>query len=224
MKRLIVLTISLLALTACNLSVVNDYSYEEIIDNVLLAKVKHTANEHFEGYKYYLPKGMVVLEKNDLNTSLYYKGDKMYMYNDTLSYYYKEKIDYKVDKDLHYAKNIKSASKVGYLEIDKRDDKYYFNYVYNYSKIEGACVERNIKECLIQSSLMLASVEYNDVIIASFIRENAVVYEEKVFDIFKTKKRTTATLNFDGEIDQGTSEENNGLVEEDFIPKTETID
>ncbi len=224
MKKLIVFTISLLALTACNFAVVNDYSYDEIVDHVLLAKEKHTANEHFEGYKYYLPKGMIVLEKNDLNTSLYYKGDKMYMYNDTLSYFYKEKSKYEIDKDLHYSREFKNGKKVGYLEIDKRDDQYYFNYMYNYSKIEGACHERNIKECLIQSSLVLASVTYNDVIIASFINENAVVYEEKVYDIFKTKKKTTATLNFDGEIEQGTNEEDDGLVEEYFIPKTETID
>lgn len=224
MKKLIVFTISLLALTACTVTKVDDYSYEEVVNNVLLAKDTPVATEHFEGYKYYRPHGVIILDKNDLNTALLYEGESLFMYNDTLAYYYEEESDYLIDKNLFYTKAFNEGDKKGYLEIDKQADYYYFNYMYNYSKIEGACHERKIKDCLNVSSLILSSVEYNDTIIASLISENIVTYEEKVFDVFKKKTSSSMTLNFTGEAALGVTDDNTGLVEEDFVQRTEDFD
>lgn len=226
MKKLIVISISLLVLTACNVDKVEDYSYEEMIDKVLLAE-RHSGNENFEGYKLYLPKGVIVLEKNDLNTELFFNGNKMYLYIDTLSYYYKEEIEYDLDETLFFAKDFDSGFRKGYLEIDKQDNFYYYTYMYNYGKIEGACSEKDIKQCLYKASLILASVKYNDVIIASFINDSTVAYGEKAYDFFKSNAKSNsksmATLDYTGYTGDNESDDN-GLVEEDFISRTEDID
>ena len=70
------------------------------------------------GYKYYLPKGISFVAKDDYNAVLSDShGNKYYMFVDAISYYYKVDNTYKVNSDSHYSKIINYNDKSGYFQI-----------------------------------------------------------------------------------------------------------
>ena len=129
---------------------------------------------------------------------------------------------YSKAKDIIYSRNIENKSKKGYLEIREFKDDYYYEYSYNYSKIEGICSKKRIRDCLIKSSQVLGSVVYNDTIIESLIGKDAIKFKEKSFDIFEARKiRSSDTLYYEETSEN--SDVGSVLKEDDFLP-TEQVD
>ena len=97
-KKLLILTLSILALTGCtNLS---NASLDEIT-NTMLSSKSSLANTVFDGYKYYVPRGLRLVMKNDYNASFLDEyNNTYYLYIDIISYYNKEKLDYKDRKSV----------------------------------------------------------------------------------------------------------------------------
>ena len=66
MKRFIVLlSICVLFVTGCQIVKLDSSSIEKNLDDLLSKKVKYY-NVYYEGYKFYLPKGLTFLEKECL--------------------------------------------------------------------------------------------------------------------------------------------------------------
>ena len=86
------------------------------------------------------------------------------MYVDTISYYYKNMLNYKsADSYNFYYRELSLNNKTGYIGIDKKEDDLYFaEVVYNYSKVEFYAKYDELPLILANALLIQRSIKYND--------------------------------------------------------------
>ena len=189
-KKIFLLIISILTLTGCtNLT---NMSTDEVVD-VMLKNDSNLSNNVFDGYKYYIPKGLRLLEKDEYNASLKDEyNNTYYFYIDVISYYNKEEVEYKVNNKAYFSKELDYNDKKGYLEITKIEDTdaYFIEYMYNYGKIEAFVKENEIKSAIINMSSVLKSLEFNRTVLESLIGNNVLDYKEDTYDVMKPKGST----------------------------------
>lgn len=189
-KKIILLIISILTLTGCtNLT---NMSTDEVVD-VMLKNDTNLSNNVFDGYKYYIPKGLRLLEKDEYNASFKDEyNNTYYFYIDVISYYNKEEVEYKVNNKAYFSKELDYNDKKGYLEITKIEDTdaYFIEYMYNYGKIEAFVKENEIKSAIINMSSVLKSLEFNRTVLESLIGNNVLDYKEDTYDVMKPKGST----------------------------------
>ena len=189
-KKIILLIISILTLTGCtNLT---NMSIDEVVD-VMLKNDTNLSNNVFDGYKYYIPKGLRLLEKDEYNASLKDEyNNTYYFYIDVISYYNKEEVEYKVNNNAYFSKELDYNDKKGYLEITKIEDTdaYFIEYMYNYGKVETFVKENEIKSAIINMSSILKSLEFNRTVLESLIGNNVLDYKEDTYDVMKPKGST----------------------------------
>ena len=189
-KKIFLLIISILTLTGCtNLT---NMSTDEVVD-VMLKNDTNLSNNVFDGYKYYIPKGLRLLEKDEYNASLKDEyNNTYYFYIDVISYYNKEEVEYKVNNKAYFSKELDYNDKKGYLEITKIEDTdaYFIEYMYNYGKIEAFVKENEIKSAIINMSSVLKSLEFNRTVLESLIGNNVLDYKEDTYDVMKPKGST----------------------------------
>lgn len=200
MKRLVVLlSIFCLLITGC--TNFNRMDVDEIIDQVI-KKENKLKNVNFEGYSYYVPRTLKLMNKNDYNAYLRDRyNNHYYLYVDVVSKYHKIKEKYKVDKNSFYSRSITSKKKFGYLEIQEENDYYFIEAMYNYMKIEAYVTKESFKDALTDISLILSSVKYNDSVLDTLVGENKLNYKEESYNIFKTKKDSSDFLDYVKEYD-----------------------
>ena len=212
MKKISILLYIMVFATGCTISKVNMEDRNSIID----VEKTELYSRISKGYKYYMPKGMMLLDYKDYNETLYSNMNKYYLYVDVISYYYKKEKTYKEDPYAYYSKIIvKDNNKIGYIKITNKDDKYYITYEYNYSKIETVVDENNIDEAIMNMSYILSSISYNDVIIESIVGENVLNFKEEKYQIKKPKETENTFLDY-----VNTYDKYNG---EDEVEDTDTI-
>lgn len=189
-KKLLILTLSILALTGCtNLS---NASLDEIT-NTMLSSKSSLANTVFDGYKYYVPRGLRLVMKNDYNASFLDEyNNTYYLYIDIISYYNKEKLDYNTNKNTYFSKELNYNNKEGYLEITKvKDSNYYFiEYMYNYGKIEAFVKEKELNSAIINMSSVLSSLKFNRTVLETIVGNKVLNYKEDTYDVMKPKGST----------------------------------
>ena len=189
-KKIIILMISILTLTGCtNLTAM---SIDQVVD-VMLEENTKLANNVFDGYKYYIPKGLKLITKDEYNASLKDEyNNTYYFYIDVISYYNKEDLDYEVNNRAYFSKELNYNDKKGYLEITKIEDTdaYFIEYMYNYGKIEAFVKENEIKSAIINMSSVLKSLEFNRTVLESLIGNNVLDYKEDTYDVMKPKGST----------------------------------
>ena len=189
-KKIILLIISILTLTGCtNLT---NMSTDEVVD-VMLKNDTNLSNNVFDGYKYYIPKGLRLLEKDEYNASFKDEyNNTYYFYIDVVSFYNKEEAEYKVNNKAYFSKELDYNNKKGYLEITKIEDtdRYFIEYMYNYGKIEAFVKENEIKSAIINMSSVLKSLEFNRTVLESLIGNNVLDYKEDTYDVMKPKGST----------------------------------
>ncbi len=186
MKRLIVLlSIFVLFITGCSVVKLDEVSIEKNIDSMLSKKVE-LYNTYCDGYKYYLPKGLNILDKEDYNAILKDENNNYYyLFFDLISYYHKVQNTYEVNKKSYLSKSLDYNHKNGYIQIDKVDSRYFIQYVYHYSKIEAYVDRDELINSINRMSSILRTVQYNDAIIDSLIGENVLDYKEEDYTLFK---------------------------------------
>jgi len=189
-KKLLILTLVILTITGCtNLS---NTSLDEITNTMLSSKI-NLANTVFDGYKYYVPRGLRLIMKNDYNASLLDEyNNTYYLYIDIISYYNNEKLDYNTDKNAYFSKKLNYNDKDGYLEITKiKDSDYYFiEYMYNYGKIESFVKEKELNSAIINMSSILASLTFNRKVLETIVGNKVLNYKEDTYDVMKPKGST----------------------------------
>lgn len=211
MKRIMILGLLLLCLTGC--TNINEKEPIELINEIKSSKFKGT-NKYRNGYKYYLPQNMNILNSEKSNEILEKEKTKYYLYVDMVSYYNKINIDYVPNDNSYLSVNLKDQNKFGYLEINVKDDKYLIELMYNYAKIEVIVDKDNINSAITDSFIILSSIEYNDSIIKNMLEENILNYSEEEISIFDTDASETNFLDI---IQKYDNYEDNGIPDYDLI-------
>ena len=186
MKKLIVLlSIAVLLVTGCSVYHFDQKDFEKNMDYLFSQKSK-LYNVYYDGYKYYLPKGISFVSKEDYNALLVDQNDnKYYLFVDAISYYHKIENDYKVNTSSYYSKYLEYNKKNGYLQIDESDGKFFIQFVYNYVKIETYVPKKDLNDAITNMSYILRSVTFNNSVLDSLIGENALNYQEEDYSLFK---------------------------------------
>ena len=189
-KKIILLIISILTLTGCtNLT---NMSIDEVV-NVMLESDTNLSNNVFEGYKYYIPKGLRLINKDEYNATLKDEyNNTYYFYIDVVSFYNEEEVEYEVNNKAYFSKELNYNDKKGYIEITKIEDTdvYFIEYMYNYGKIEAFVKENEIDCAIINMSSILKSLEFNRNVLESLIGNNVLNYKEDTYDVMKPKGST----------------------------------
>ena len=199
MKKVLLLCL-LLLLTGCSVVRIDTSSVDNIV-NVVLSKDNQLYNHIGKGYKYYIPRGVSYIDTNDYNDVLYSNGIYYYLYIDVISYYYDKVQQYEVNENAYYSKSISINDKDGYLEINKQDDdRYFIEFMYNYSKIEVIAEYEQINDIVLNATYILSTIKFNDNVIKAMLDDNFLASEEK-YDIFTSKKETNDFLKLEEEVE-----------------------
>ena len=187
LKKILILILLICLATGCtNLS---NQDLDGIVSS-MLEKENTLYNVVFDGYKYYLPKGLKFVSKDDYNAHLLYgKNNSFYLYVDVLSYYNNTKLDYEENKDAYYSKKLDYRNQEGYLEITEiGENGYYFiEYMYHYGKMEAYVKEEDIKDAVTYMSSVLSSLTFNRTVLETLIGNNIIDYKEETYDVMKPK-------------------------------------
>ena len=159
-KKVILLVIFALMLTGCT-------RLDNNIDNIVSATMTKEigfVNTVSTGYELYVPIGVKQDKDREYNQKFKVKDTYIYLYVDTVSYYYKNSLNYKSEDEYnYYYKDINLNNKIGYIGIRKLDDGSYFGkIVYNYSKIEFYTNDNDMPLVISNSLMILNSIKYND--------------------------------------------------------------
>lgn len=213
MKKLMLLIGITLLLTGC-VNIENS-SFDQIINNALKNNVE-LKNKSENGYTYYLPAGIKLVENKHSNLVFETSKYRMYMYVDLISYNHKIKETYEKNTISYYSTNIQNGKNFGYLEINLlNSQKYLVEIMYNYAKIEVIVDECDMKNMVSYAMSILSSITYNDTIIESMIGEDILNYNETEFNIFETANNESNIIEYD---------ENSSENEvDDDVPDTDLI-
>lgn len=215
MKRLIVLlSIVVVLATGCSIYKLDNTNISKNI-KILLSHKTNLHNVNYDGYRYYLPKGVSFVNKDSYNALLKdVNNNRYYMYVDVISYYHKKENDYEINNDSHYSQRIDYNNKTGYVQIDEIEDKYFIQFVYNYVKIEAYVSKSDLTDSITNICYILRSVKFNDSVIESLIGENALDYQEEDFSLFKADSSKESYMEV---IKRNESEEYNKYLEDEKI-------
>ena len=196
MKKLIVLlSIVILFVTGCSVTRLDDSDIDSNIQFLLSKKVK-MYNVYYEGYKYYLPKGIRFVNKDDYNAILKDEhNNKYYLYVDAVGYYHKIKNAYKENSSSYFSKRFDYGHKTGYIQIDEVDSKYFIQFVFHYVKMEAYVSSQDLVDTVDNMCYILRTVQYNDKILESLIGENALDYKEEEYTLFKADSSKESFLD-----------------------------
>lgn len=181
-KKILLVSILILILSGCVKIDKNSQNYISIINNCL--NTKTISNDVALGYKYYLPKGVKLIKNYDYNQKFSVGQNDLYMYVDINSYYYKSKLK-KQTSDNYYYHKIKKGKKTGYISISKSNNLYFTKIVYNYAKMEFYSNSNDLNNLITLSTIILNSIDYNDIIIEKVLGENLGDYSEITYELKK---------------------------------------
>lgn len=190
MKKTIIIIMLAIVLTGCSVVRIDTSNIDNTL-NVILTKNNKLFNQIGQGYKYYLPGGVSYIDSDDLNDVLYSNGTYYYLYVDAINYYYQTKIDYKENKEAYYSRLITPKdgfNHYGYLEINKNDDLYYLDFVYNYAKIEAVVNERDLKDTVLNASYILSTIKYNHNIVELMLNDDYFTNKTGKYNNYGTKE------------------------------------
>ena len=198
MKKLLILITILGLFTGC--TNINKADIDDLISEVQKSDSK-LANQYRTGYKYYLAANLNIKETDNFNEIILYKDYKYYMYVDIVSYYEKIDFTYEENNTSYISKNITYKNKLGYLEVNVKNDKYLIEIMYNYAKIEVIVDEEDLNEAIVNSLLILSTIKYNNDIIGKMMGDDALNFAEEQLNIFKTNKGESNFLEYVEEYD-----------------------
>lgn len=184
-KKVMLLVIIALILTGCTKI---DGNIDHIIQATMTKEIK-SVNTVSTGYKLYIPHGVMQLVDNEYNQKFKIRDTHVYMYVDTVSYYYKNSLNYKNEVSYnYYYREISLNGKTGYIGINKLDDGSFFvEIVYNYSKIEFYTNEEDMPVIIADSLMIVNSIQYNDNLIKMELDKTTTDGREVKYELDKPK-------------------------------------
>lgn len=219
MKKIVSLfAVFVLVLTTsgCSMDVkrIDNKSVNEIVDTVFSQK-KDLKNVSLDGYTYYLPKGVQLINKRQYNSILKKDQNMMYLYVDVISYYHKvENHQFVVNSNAYLSRKIMFNKNSGYLEINQIDGKYFVEFMYNYAKIEAYVELDQLESITTDMATILSSIQFNDTILETIVGEHVLDYREETFNIFEPTREEDAFLKYVEESEKKNKED---IENEDHI-------
>lgn len=197
MKKLLItlLIVTLMFITGC--SDISKGNVNDILGSILYLD-NNLNNTYMEGFSFYLPHDVKLLDKNDFNLTLSDKDNIYYLYLDVIAYHYKTKNSF-VESGNFISQKINYNGKEGYIDVKEENEKYYIVVEYNYAKIESVVNKNNLEKSLITICSLLSSIKYNDIVIDSFVGEANYKFQEEKFNIFKKEKNDDNFLKYEDE-------------------------
>lgn len=204
MKKVILLITITFFLTGC-VNIKNS-TYEQIINYALNNENVNLKNKSENGYSYYLPTGLNLVENNKSNIIFQNEKYRYYMYVDLISYYNKIKETYTKNNVSYVSMAILKNEKFGYLEINlRKDKKYLVEIMYNYAKIEVIVREIDAKVVVSNALSILASIDFNNDVLKTLLDEEVSQFSEFEIDIFDTV--TSADSQYLGTVEEKEEDE-----------------
>lgn len=200
MKKYILLVLSVLFVTGCTVQKL-DTNIESNVQKILSLHLK-LSNTSKNGYKYYLPKGVSVIDNTDYNETLVSNGDTYYLYVDIVSKHYKSKINYTINPDAYKSIKLKQNNKEGYLEIRQEENQYLIEMVFNYAKIKTYVTKDHISNALINISYILSTMQYNDTVIDLLFSSESFELNKEKFSIFESTRESGNFLDYINQYDK----------------------
>lgn len=195
MKKLLILTLVICLMTGCTVVRIKTDDIDNII-NVVLSKDNKLFNRIGKGYKYYIPRGVNYIDTRENNEKLYSNGKYYYLYVDVISYYYKKEFSYEKNNDAYYSRFIDMNNKKGFLEINKMDNLYLIEYMYNYAKIEALVKKEDINKVVLDATYILSTIKFNSNVIKIMLDDDLFINKEEKYDIFTPKKETNNFIEY----------------------------
>lgn len=182
-KKIMLICLVLLLLVGCKKIDDND-DYVGLILNSL--NDKQMTNHVSLGYQYYVPKGVQEIHDYDYNQVFLIDRNYVYLYVDIISYFYEKELSYNVDTNNYYNQKFQYGSKLGYIKITKENEESYFlSIIYNYSKIEAYVAKEDLSKVITLSSIILNSIDYNDVVIEKILEGDFGQFSEFTYEVDK---------------------------------------
>ena len=221
MKKIVILFTLLILFTGCEVEKISQNDLSKIVEETLSYK-KQGSNNYFNGYEYYMPRGFRLRDRKGNNHVLVSNGENYYLYVDVVSYFHRKEIETTFDKELYFSEKISYNNISGYVKVSApKNDIYYIEIVYNYSKIEAYVAEENIKSAIRNSLKILSSIKYNDVILDTLIGEKTLDYKEEVYDFFESKREDENFLDY---IEEYGTYEKEEVIKDDDVLDLEDLD
>ncbi len=201
MRKLIIIVFIIFLFTGCSIEEININDINDIVNTIMKDDTK-LFNVSANGYKYYLPNGVRVVDNTSYNEKLLSNNNLYYLYIDIASYYYQKQQIYKENNKAYFSKRLSYNDNEGYLEINKLDDQYFIEMMYNYVKIETYVEEKNINSTVINLSYILSSIQFNNSVITLLFDNDLLNFNEEQFTIFEPKGEESNFLDYDKDLDE----------------------
>ena len=183
-KGILLTLIGLLFFTGCSVSELSNTDLGKNI-KVILSQESSIHNVYFEGYKYYVPRNIHFVSKDEYNAVLQDEYHiQYYLYVDVISYYHGISVDYTEKNDVHYSKRLSYDGDEGYIEIQKIKDQYFVQMIYHYGKMEAYTSFDTLVPVVSNMCSILNSLKFNRKVINSMLGEEALSYKEEAYVLF----------------------------------------
>ena len=191
-KKIIFFVVIVLLLSGCT-KITNNL--DEVV-NAAIINSKLPANTVSTGYELYIPTGVKQVTDSNNNQKFKIRNRYIYLYVDTVSYYYKNMLNYKNTQDYdYYYKELSVGNKTGYIGIKTAgDDLYYVVVIYNYSKVEFYAEKDELPVILADALIIVKSVKFNDSLIKTELDNNVSDGRELKYEL-DSPKDTESTFS-----------------------------
>lgn len=201
----------IIALTGCSKINNKTTNYVDVINDIISYDNKKVNTSSY-GYNYYLPIGVNVVYDGKLNKEFKVKDNKLMLYVDVVSYFYKNSLNYEFDNTNSY---YYSKLNNGYILINEEDNTYYLKIIYNYAKIESYVKKEDLVDVISYSTIILNSISYNDNLISNIIEKGENYNNEITYEIDKPNNSESKFREYLQEYVQENKEETNSILPED---------
>ena len=208
-KKKLIICLLFLLLIGCK-RVDNNDNYIEYVYSCL--NNKNIVNSVSLGYKYYIPKGLKKIHDYDYNQIFLNDNTKIYLYVDVISYFYKKELVLTKNDD-SYFESFKHDGN-GYIEVEEKENEYFVTIVYNYARVEFYSSKDDLSKNIILSSIILNSIEYNDVVIEKILEGNLGEFSEFTYELDKPED---ASSNFSQILEEYVQKEDE-IEENEILP------
>ncbi|HOZ88865.1 MAG TPA: hypothetical protein PK737_01340 [Bacilli bacterium] len=211
MKKIWLLIVALLLTSGC--TNITQAKYDRIIANAVSSKLI-LYDQYRSGYKYYLPKGLIIKEYRDFNEIITDNTNNYFLYVDAVSYYNHVVNDYQVKKKAYYSQEINYEDRFGYLEVNQTaQNKYLIEIMYNYAKIEVIVDKGELKRAITNAINILSSIKFNNQIIAKKMSDEISLFNEVEYNIFKTNAGDSIYLYYSDHDNYEEKQHDSDLIE-----------
>ena len=193
-RRFVFFVAIMLLLSGCS-KITNDL--DDVIDATMINN-KTSVNTVSVGYEIYIPMGVGQVYDSQYNQKFKIRNRYVYLYVDTISYYYKNMLNYKSDDSYnYYYRELSINDKVVYIGVNKvEDDLYFCEIIFNYSKIEFYANLDDLSLMVADSLIMQKSIVYNDNLIKKELENTISDGREVTYELAGPKENKSTFSDY----------------------------